>query len=561
MPEYIVQETRTGLHTLLARTGDREIRIHSAYDPLNEAARQVESHKKGRASIILVLGIGLGYHLRLLREKFPDIPLLAVEKDPEVVNITQRLYPDHLSGVSVITASGHVEQVLGNLDMHSFRGISLFTHRPSYGLSKEYYDSVMQNLRHAISSRVSDLLTRFEFEKTWVENIFENLPNISHAGRIGNLFGLFKGYPGIIVSAGPSLKKNAALLKQFHDRALIVVVDTAVKPLQKSGSDAHMVMTLDAQKHSIKHFLGQKGYAPVLVADMVSCPSILRDYRGQRLLSTTARYFTRPDGSIHREATPVMGWIEKFIPPIGDIQSGGSVATSAFDMLLTLGCDPIILTGQDLAYTGREIHCNGTHHNESWLPITGRFLNLETINQRVIRKRSIKYIEAFGGKDTVLSDFVFDLYRTWFEDSAKIAPVRVINATEGGARIKNTEEAALRTLLYSIPKQKKSPSEIINASLKHEADTLNKKLGRALRDAIDALDRIEISCSSGDGDPEEIAIQAGIDELFIPYMRKTRLVIARRNPEPAEEDKLIRREMLAAATTLSGLMKRCLSRI
>ena len=176
-----------------------------------------------------------------------------------------------------------------------------------------------------------------------------------------------------------------------------------------------MVMTLDAQKHSLRHFLGLKGPLPPLLADMVSFPHIARSYPGEKIFSTTSKYYTDARGGHKKESTPLMDWIEKFIPPIGDIQSGGSVATSAFDLLLNLGCDPIILVGQDLAYTGREIHCSGTHHNDEWAALYSRFVNLETINQRVVRKRKIKRVEAYGG-GLVISDFVFDLYRGWFED-------------------------------------------------------------------------------------------------------------------------------------------------
>ena len=126
-----------------------------------------------------------------------------------------------------------------------------------------------------------------------------------------------------------------------------------------------------------------------------------------------------------------MDWVEAHAGPVGDIQSGGSVATSAFDLLLNLGCSPIILVGQDLAYTGREIHCSGTHHNDEWLPRYTRFYNLDTINQNVVRRRKIKYVPAYGGAGTVISDFVFDLYRGWFEDSAR--KVRCRSSTPPGA--------------------------------------------------------------------------------------------------------------------------------
>jgi hypothetical protein len=118
---------------------------------------------------------------------------------------------------------------------------------------------------------------------------------------------------------------------------------------------------------------------------MVSCPDILEHFTGKKIISTTSKYYQDSTGSTLRETTPVMDWIEQYTESPGDIQSGGSVATSAFDLLLNMGCNPIILFGQDLAYTGREIHCSGTFIMTTGCKIT-RLKNLDTINQNVIRK-------------------------------------------------------------------------------------------------------------------------------------------------------------------------------
>jgi hypothetical protein len=62
------------------------------------------------------------------------------------------------------------------------------------------------------------------------------------------LFGAFSGYPGIIISAGPSLRRNVDLLKGLRDRALLVCVDTAYKVCSRRGIIPHIVMTLDARR-------------------------------------------------------------------------------------------------------------------------------------------------------------------------------------------------------------------------------------------------------------------------------------------------------------------------
>ena len=456
MGTYLVQDTPSGAKTLVYRDNG-DTRIHSAYDPAREAERAAGSFSRGRASVIVACGLGLGYHLDALRRLHPGCELVAVERDRAVVDLARAENPELIDGVHLVTSSAEIPDALELIDMATFRGAAVYQHRPSYLLDRDFYDGLAADIQQYFTSRLSDMLTRFEFAGRWTENILGNIHHVYASAPVRALFGRFRGMPGIIVSAGPSLRKNIGMLREAREKALVVCVDTAFKIMEKHGISPHIVMTLDAQRHSIRHFLGIRDRAPLLLADLVSFPAVLRDYGGGRALSTTSKYFTDFAGKLHRETTPLMDWVERSVPPLGDIQSGGSVATSAFDLLLNLGCDPIILTGQDLAYTGREIHCSGSHHNEEWIALVDRFRNLECINQGVIRKRKIKRVEAFGGRGEVISDFVFDLYRGWFTDSARKVHVRVINATEGGARISTADEMTLREAVASMPAAEGAP--------------------------------------------------------------------------------------------------------
>jgi len=211
MSRYIVSMTPGGMHTLAYRNG-REVRIHSAYDPAREAERAVAAFNTGRATMIAVSGIGLGYHLAALKAAFPGIPILAVEHDEEVVALARESCPRNLEGVIVVVPGADLSAVFEELDVAGFRGIARYEHRPSYLLYPEYYDAVMREMGQYASSKMSDLLTRFEFEERWVENILRNIPRLFTAARVASLFGRFSGCPGIIVSAGPSLRKNVRVL-------------------------------------------------------------------------------------------------------------------------------------------------------------------------------------------------------------------------------------------------------------------------------------------------------------------------------------------------------------
>jgi hypothetical protein len=561
---YFLKETPAGSKTLLY-SGNREIKIHSAYDPVKESERAVSSFKRGRSSLIMVSGLGLAYHIEALQKRFPDAQIIVIEKEKEVISLAGEVNPGILNTIEVIQSEADLPMIFEEINMSGFRGISHYIHRPSYLISREFYDSIAQNIKQYISSKVSDLLTRFEFEERWVDNIFTNLHETCSSGLAADLFGRFKGYPGIIVSAGPSLRKNAHILNSLKERALILSVDTAAKALEKNGVIPHFIMTLDAQKHSVKHFLGLKNQSPALLADIVSYPAILRKYSGRKFISTTSKYYISSQNENIRETTPVMDWLEKSIQPVGDIQSGGSVATSALDLMMNLGCDPIILVGQDLAYTGREIHCSGTHHNDDWLQKINRVLNLDTINQRVIRKRKIKYVESFGGEGKTISDFVLDLYKSWFEDSAQKISQEIINATEGGARIKNTIEKKLLQITEETPEKEKTPDKII-AECQNPGTRNPQKLIKRLESALEQLSELKKSAEKGlEGsttpDIPDLINKYDLMQLLNPYLRKSETYVLRHDISGKEAEDIFYKGLIQAHNKLVPLISRSLKNL
>ena len=333
---------------------------------------------------------------------------------------------------------------LDSLPAEGITGARTIHHSPTRALFQEFFTGVEGRITRTIQGRLSDLLTRFEFEKRWIRNILENatffpdrsMEPASPPVDLAPFSGALRGFPAVLVSAGPSLKESLPLLQKLQNRAFLLAADTACKVLLKNGITPHGVVTLDAQAHSQQHFLGEDLSRTVLFSDIVAHPPLLRQVRPWRLLfSTTARFVAGVDGQVRRETTAGTGSLEKFYGTVAHLQSGGSVATTAFDLLRFLEADPVLLVGQDLAYTGRKIHSTGTHHNERWLPSLNRLRTLESINEGVIRKRDTHYVPALEGPD-VLTDYVLNLYRHWFEESIPGSGLRVFNLTAKGACIK-----------------------------------------------------------------------------------------------------------------------------
>ncbi len=562
MSRYIVSEAKSGDKTLSIKNceNERELRIHSAYDPAKEAERSVDGFSAGRGSVIIVSGIGLGYHLAALKNRFKGMQIIAVEQDREITGLCREINPVTLENIFIVHDENELAVLLDNLRLSGFRGVSHYIHRPSYLLNPDFYESMISLIRQNIASRISDLLTRFEFEERWIRNIFMNLRHVEGAIPVRNFFGKFKGYPGLIISAGPSLRGSLESIRGIMDRAVTVCVDTSYKVLEKAGISPHFVMTLDAQKYSHKHFTGMHSRGTLLVADMVACPSVLNNFDGRIVISSTSKYYQDMNGNTVRETTPGMDWIERYITPTGDIQSGGSVATSAFDLLLNMGCNPIILVGQDLAYTGREYHCSGTYHNDDWQTQTGRFKGYDTINQNVIRKRRIKYVPCYGGRGLVISDFVFDLYKSWFEDSAAKVNVKVINATMGGSMIKNTIESTIEGAV-SGGTGRVTPSSVISSVTSKGGATSLESLKKAVIkinsriDSILSTDRRDEPFEKKAENLNRILEDDEINSIFSPLVRKTGFYIARHSLDVDRTGRMLYDDLISAASKLKSFFQ------
>jgi hypothetical protein len=217
--------------------------------------------------------------------------------------------------------------------------------------------------------------------------------------------------------------------------------------------------------------------------------------------------------------------------------------------------------GQDLAYTGREIHASGTHHNDDWLPTIHRFKNLDTINQDIIRRRKTKYVPAYGGRGEVLSDFVFDLYRSWFEDSALKVRVPVINASMGGARIRNTEEKTLEDMLVQCSIQSPTPGQVLDRLLSTGKKRRPERLKRAMRDAVELLKKTQVLLTAAPGDEEaacradEIINSDEIKEILRPFLRRTQTYLSRYAASPEESKQIMTRDAVSAMSLLVPAME------
>jgi hypothetical protein len=229
------------------------------------------------------------------------------------------------------------------------------------------------------------------------------------------LYDKFKDKPAVIVSTGPSLKKNISLLKGIEDKALIISVDASLKLLLENGINPHMVTSLE-REHEVQQFFENIDAEKVKDVYMTTCPvlynHVYKSYNGPKIMAY--RNF---------DHFKWMG-IEK-----GILDIKLSSANMAFVIAKALGCNPIILVGQDLAY--------GDNDETHATPVPFSSAGEKIFN---VAGNYVDEIKTNDGWNNFRKAFELDISQ--FEG-------KVFNCTEGGAYIKGTHIETLQTIINS----------------------------------------------------------------------------------------------------------------
>jgi hypothetical protein len=412
----------------------------SERDQQREAFRILGGFKLQKGLLAVVMGAAGISLLQILVEekKRSGGNIIVFEADTDLYSFLKEKLPELFNNVEVFTPVNISKflEYIGETDIEQMMGYRILPHPRCMQLDSEFYQRIQHLFKTNFSTRFSDLLTRIEFESKWILNSFLNIPGLSRAIPVKNLFNTANGQAGLIVSSGPSLRQSLEWIKVNQNNFFICCVDSAYRVLMRSGITPHLIFTLDSQIYTYRHFQGlprgEKGKFPVLYADFVSNPWVLRQWQGDLIMGLTAHY-----SETHRVITPGCDYIEdEFLKePCGDIQSGGSVATSIFDLFRNMNFKSISLVGQDLGFTNREIHCTGTHHTDIWQSGNiNRLESFENINNKVLKKRHIVWGVSIQGKP-LPEDFIFSMYKKWFEESIAKVPMMVFNETFDGSKI------------------------------------------------------------------------------------------------------------------------------
>jgi hypothetical protein len=408
--------------------GTKSVTLHSL-SPWQEAERLAEKISPAIETVV-VAGFGMGYLAEYLLQQTSH-RVLVYDHEPSVIEAAKvaRNLNSVLSSPRIAVVTGEPQELTRYLAENDVRELSFSIHRAYHSLYPEIYGNLEGLLAAHLAKRQINRATLKRFQKTWLKNIVKNAPAYFTFPGMGDIRHPFSGKPAVVVGAGPSLGRNIGVLKDVQDRACVIATDTALPMLCENGVKADFVVSVDPQDRNTLFLLYSRCRDAVLVLEGAGSFVSLAKYNPERTVLA---------GSIFPlyEALSVL-WGDR-----GSLRSGGSVSTTAFDLARQLGCSPIVMVGQDLAYTGRATHFRGNVLEDFLYWRIDRLRTWESYSAKtLVQADSIEIAAWDGGK--VRTDRKFLTFLDWFIREIRETNVPVINATEGGAHIEGAAHERL----------------------------------------------------------------------------------------------------------------------
>ena len=434
------EKCKDGNFTFKIEKDGKIVYAHSKYNPIREAEKYFNEIEMVKDSVFIIFGFGLGHFLRKMLEKSSMRNFFFVY-EPNVDVFTKIIDEGYCNDIFenpnlYVVSSKNIQPfeiiIKDLIDANMYMRCKT-TIIPTYkDIYNEQCVEFLKSTMAMIDNNIIKRNTVYSNREKWSIRPFENTETVLNSYSSSQLYNLFKGGTAIIVAAGPSLKKNMHLLKEAKGKIPIISVFVAAKVLLANGITPDFIVSIDTNQSNMTE--GMYDHIPLFYDSRVS-KEFINSHKGINIAitSNTNRYY--------------LNLLEKYNKKIVTISGGGSVACDSVSIADNFGCKNIILIGQDLAYTDNMCHVDGTDHKEK---------TAEDVNRELIE------IPAVGG-GTVFTDSVFKYYIEWFEafGLAKKDEINLIDATEGGALMKNTTVMTLKEAIEKYMPETNS-SEIIS---------------------------------------------------------------------------------------------------
>jgi len=404
-----------------------EIELHDSHDPIGvmeDTALQLALNAEG---VTVLLGLELGYLPIALAQCLPDqAALLIVEPDPGIF-LTALQETD----LTELLESPKVKILVGSPDRFG-DSCALLMAKTGTGvrmvgseaagriIPTQFRATIQKDISRCHTTALASQNALGKRGAQFMSSVLENIPHILMSPGIQQLRDLVPTLPAVLVAAGPSLEKNVHHLHSAKGRAVIICADTALRFLLVRGIVPDFVVSADPQDETYQKYEGVDIPSQVsLVFHPATNPQIVKHFPGKKFVF---------DCSI-----PAYQWLQRFWSSKGTLEQETMCQVHVgFNLAEWLGCQKIILVGQDLSYSNEGMHAKGSSY-------------LSPSDFDLVKSRSRWVKDIFG--QSVRTEPTFLNYKAIFEKKIARFSGYIVNATEGGLFIEGAEMGRLVDVL------------------------------------------------------------------------------------------------------------------
>lgn len=432
-----IEETRKGDRTLSITMDGKKVYFHSKYNPIREAETIVNSFDDlDESTNIIFYGTGLGYHIKLILEKYKDIKCYIYEPISELlhaflsnVNI-KSLNANRIMGINTNFSGNSIDKFVDR-NRDKIKIVELPSHKQNFIGEYEVFNDTFLKI---IKEKRSLIATNYSYQKRWIINSMKNFKEVlSTPNIIIEKKGAFKGKTAILVAAGPSLNDEIENLRYIKENGLAYIfsVGSAINTLIHNDIYPDAACTYDPGVFNQNVFKTTKEKdiktIPMIFGSSVGYET-LEDYPGKMYHMITSQdlvagYFLK----------------NKNDKGISIVQDAPSIAVVTLQLLYTLGFSNILLVGQNLGYRGKERYSEGIAYSS------------ELTDEEI---QSGKWVKDVYGNE-ILTNETFDSMRHQMELYIRLLTnINVINTTKGGADIEGAVFKELKDIIETNLKEK-----------------------------------------------------------------------------------------------------------
>lgn len=451
--------------------------LHSRYNPIEEAGRWCDSLESNISETddLFVYGMGLGYHIEELMNRYPHKRYYIYEPEPaiflkaiETRSLKQILHHPNLIVLGVGREELIQEQMITSvIDVitSSYKIVSLNGYERIYSDEMQVFNRLCKK---EINRYRSNLATYAVFGEDWVKNITFNMPKNITSFSVEKLKDALKNQPVLIVGSGPSADLDKEALQQLSAKVFTIAAGSSVQFLFSIGICPDLIVTLDGSEKNYQVFSDlQYSDIPLLYGTYVHHKII--EKKSKSLFHVAIAEDTLTGYLLNEQDAPTFA-------------SACSVTGTAIQAAVYMGASHIIFAGQDFSYPNNRLYANKVDHFTD-----------EEITDYLEAVTELEVPNVCGGTNPTSIPMMVTLESIEELISFFNSKIEFINTSKVGAHIKGTEHKPIEYLLDKHPEWNKTDGSLFIKTPHNSSCVENGKV--ALEKMRDLLEQL-VKCNS-----------------------------------------------------------------